>query len=90
MEPPPAPPLADPHATRKAVLDTKPDAIVHQATALAGLIDFRHFDQSFTQTNRLRTEGTDALLAAAEAAGVGRFRRPELRLPSVRTRGRAD
>ncbi len=30
-------------------------------------------DRTFAQTNRLRTEGTDALLAAARAAGVRRF-----------------
>ena len=65
--------LLDPRAVRKAVLDTKPDAIIHQATALTGLSDFKHFDQSFAPTNRLRTEGTDALLAAAREARVGRF-----------------
>jgi nucleoside-diphosphate-sugar epimerase len=34
--------------------------------------DFKHFDRSFHQTNRLRTEGTDALLAAAKEAAVSR------------------
>jgi 2-alkyl-3-oxoalkanoate reductase len=65
--------LLDPRAVGKAVLETKPDAIVHQATALADLRDFKHFDRSFAQTNRLRTEGTDALLAAAREADVRRF-----------------
>jgi len=65
--------LLDPRAVRTAVFDTKPDAIIHQATALAGLRDFRHFDRSFAQTNRLRTDGTDALLAAAQQARVGRL-----------------
>jgi len=65
--------LLDARAVRKAVLDSKPEAIVHQATALADLRDFKHFDRSFAQTNRLRTEGTDALLAAAREAGVRRF-----------------
>ena len=65
--------LLDPPAVRKAVLQTEPDAIVHQATALADLRDFKHFDRSFAQTNRLRTEGTDALLAAGREAGVRRF-----------------
>ena len=37
------------------------------------MTDFKHFDRSFAQTNRLRTEGTDALLAAADEAGVRRF-----------------
>src|ERR671924_188897 len=65
--------LLDPRAVRKAVLESEPDAIVHQATALADLRDFKHFDRTFAQTNRLRTEGTDALLAAAREAGVRRF-----------------
>jgi nucleoside-diphosphate-sugar epimerase len=65
--------LLDPHAVREAVVAARPDAIVHEATALAGLSDFRHFDRSFALTNRLRTEGTDALLAAAREAGVRRF-----------------
>jgi NAD dependent epimerase/dehydratase family enzyme len=33
----------------------------------------KHFDRSFAETNRLRTEGTDALLAAGREAGVQRF-----------------
>ena len=65
--------LLDSRAVRKAIADTTPDAIIHQATALAGLSDFKHFDRSFAQTNRLRTEGTDALLAAAREAGIRRF-----------------
>jgi nucleoside-diphosphate-sugar epimerase len=65
--------LLDPRAVREAVLTAMPDAIVHEATALANISDFKHFDRSFAQTNRLRTEGTDALLAAAREAGVRRF-----------------
>ena len=60
--------LLDAGAVHKAVLASEPEAIVHQATALANLRDFKHFDRSFAQTNRLRTEGTDALLAAAGEA----------------------
>jgi 2-alkyl-3-oxoalkanoate reductase len=65
--------LLDARAVRKAILASEPEAIVHQATALANLRDFKHFDRSFAQTNRLRTEGTDALLAAAREAGVRPF-----------------
>jgi len=65
--------VLDSVAVRRAVVDAKPDAIVHQATALADLSDFKHFDRSFAQTNRLRTEGTDLLLAAAREADVSRF-----------------
>jgi 2-alkyl-3-oxoalkanoate reductase len=65
--------LLDPHAVRQAVDKTGPDAIVHQATALANVRFSKNLDRSFAQTNRLRTEGTDALLAAAAEAGVRRF-----------------
>jgi len=65
--------VLDPAAVERAVVDAKPDAVVHEVTALTGLSDFRHFDRSFAQTNRIRTEGTDALIAAADAAGARRF-----------------
>jgi nucleoside-diphosphate-sugar epimerase len=65
--------LLDAPAVRTAVLDARPDAIVHQATALSGGGFSRKLDRTFAQTNRLRTEGTDALLAAAREAGVSRF-----------------
>jgi 2-alkyl-3-oxoalkanoate reductase len=65
--------VLDSQAVREAVAAAEPDAIVHQATALAGMSDFKHFDRSFALTNRLRTEGTRALLAAASATGVRRF-----------------
>ncbi len=65
--------LLDARAVRKAVLEAAPDAITHQATALADVRFSRKFDRSFAMTNRLRTEGTDALLAAAREAGVRRF-----------------
>ncbi|HVD02982.1 MAG TPA: NAD(P)-dependent oxidoreductase [Candidatus Dormibacteraeota bacterium] len=65
--------LLDASAVRKAVLDATPDAIIHQATALAGGGFSRKLDKTFAQTNRLRTEGTDALLAVAREAGVSRI-----------------
>ena len=57
----------------EAVAAAQPDAIVHQMTAIAGKPDLRHMDRWFATTNRLRTVGTDHLLAAAEAAGVSHF-----------------
>jgi nucleoside-diphosphate-sugar epimerase len=58
----------------EAVAAARPDAIVHQMTALsmthAGKPDFKHPDRWAATTIRLRTEGTDHLLAAAEATGV--------------------
>ena len=65
--------LLDAQAVRRAVLEARPDAIVHQATALANAAFSRHLDKTFAETNRLRTDGTDALLAAARAAEVPRF-----------------
>jgi nucleoside-diphosphate-sugar epimerase len=62
----------DRDAVARAVAEAAPDAIVHQMTALRGLKP-RRMDSTFAQTNRLRTEGTDNLLAAARAAGVERF-----------------
>jgi nucleoside-diphosphate-sugar epimerase len=65
--------LLDPAAVRAAVAGAAPDAIIHQATALAAGGFTRKLDRGFAQTNRLRTEGTDALIAAAREAGVRRF-----------------
>jgi nucleoside-diphosphate-sugar epimerase len=60
-------------AVGEAVARAEPDAIVHQMTALAGKADLRRFDRWFAKTNELRTQGTRHLLAAAQAAGVGRL-----------------
>jgi nucleoside-diphosphate-sugar epimerase len=56
-----------------AVAEAEPQVIVHEATALSGNLDPRHFDRSFALTNRLRTEGTDNLLAAGRAVGIEAF-----------------
>jgi 2-alkyl-3-oxoalkanoate reductase len=65
--------LLDAPAVRQVVLDAAPEAIIHQATALADVRFGRSLDRAFGPTNRLRTEGTDTLLAAAREAGVRRF-----------------
>jgi nucleoside-diphosphate-sugar epimerase len=57
----------------ETVARAAPDAIIHEMTALSSTPDFRHFDRWFALTNRLRTEGTEHLLAAARASGVKRF-----------------
>ena len=51
----------------------RPDAVVHQMTALSGDLDMRRFARTFATTNRLRTEGTGHLLEGARQAGVRRF-----------------
>ena len=54
--------LLDAPAVRRAVLGSRPEAIVHEATALAGERFSRRLDGTFAQTNRLRSEGaSDAL-----------------------------
>jgi len=66
--------ILDREAVEAAIAAARPEVIVHQATALADVGgDFRKFAQEFAPTNRLRTEGTDNLLAAAMASGVRRF-----------------
>ena len=58
----------------EAVAAARPDAIVNEMTALsvahAGKPNLRRPDRYFATTNRLRGEGTDHVLAAAEATGV--------------------
>ena len=59
-------------AVDRAVRASEPEIVIHQLTALAGAQSFKNFDKEFALTNRLRTEGTDHLLEAAQAAGVRR------------------
>lgn len=54
----------------EAVAAAEPDVVVHEMTAIAPSGDLKHMDRWFAVTNRLRTEGTDHILAAAEASGV--------------------
>src|SRR4029077_9320243 len=61
----------DPDQVAKAVGQARPDVIVHELTALAGVM--RYSERDAASTNRLRTEGTDYLLSAGQAAGVRRF-----------------
>ena len=58
----------------EVVATARPEVIVNQMTALspahAGRADPRRMERFFAGTNRLRSEGIDHLLAAADAAGV--------------------
>ena len=63
----------DAKSIRAAVASAKPDVIVHEMTELKDASDLRNFDRSFAGSNRLRTQGTDHLLAAARDTGVKRF-----------------
>jgi nucleoside-diphosphate-sugar epimerase len=64
----------DAAAVGEALALARPEAIVNQMTALsgahAGKPNLRRADRFFATTNRLRSEGIDNLLAAAEATGV--------------------
>ena len=62
----------DPDQVAEAVGRARPDVIVHQLTALAG-VGMRNLKRAAALTNRLRTEGTDHLLSAGQAVGVRRF-----------------
>jgi nucleoside-diphosphate-sugar epimerase len=57
----------------EAIAGVKPDVIVHEMTSLGAANDLRRFEQTFAVTNRLRTEGLDNLLAAAQQAGTPRI-----------------
>ncbi len=57
----------------EAVAEARPDAVIHQLTAIPARIDPRKIERDFALTDRLRTEGTRHLLAAAQAAGVARI-----------------
>ena len=59
-------------ALSQAVRSARPEVIVHEMTALANASDLRHFDRTFAETNRLRTEGLDHLLHAARETGARR------------------
>ena len=67
----------DPESVGQAVAKSRPEVIVHQMTGLsaahAGKPDMRHPNRFFGGTARLRSEGTDHLLAAADASGVSHF-----------------
>jgi nucleoside-diphosphate-sugar epimerase len=66
--------VLDAEAVGRAISEAEPEVVVHEATALSGIGgNFRKFDETFAQTNRLRTEGTDNLLGAALAVGARRF-----------------
>ena len=61
----------DPNQVAEVVGSARPEVIVHQLTALAGVE--RYTERDAAPTNRLRTEGIDNLLSAGQAVGVGRF-----------------
>jgi len=62
----------DPDSVADAVANAEPEVVVHQLTALSGPVTSRNTKRGIAETNRLRTQGTDYLLAAARAVGAGK------------------
>jgi nucleoside-diphosphate-sugar epimerase len=63
----------DPDSVADVVAKAEPEVMVHQLTALNGPMKMRNVKRMAAATNRLRTEGTDHLLAAGRAVGIRRF-----------------
>jgi nucleoside-diphosphate-sugar epimerase len=62
-----------PEAVAQAVAEAEPEVVIHELTSIDTASFSRSTDKMFARTNRLRTEGTDHLLAAARAVGARRF-----------------
>ncbi len=57
----------------QAVVDAKPDVVIHQLSSIPQRIDPKKYDQQFAENDRLRVAGTDNLVEAAVAAGAKRI-----------------
>ncbi len=57
----------------RAVQAARPEVVIHQLTRIPARINPRHIARDLATTNRLRTEGTFALVEAAQAAGARSF-----------------
>ncbi|GIW73409.1 MAG: dTDP-glucose 4,6-dehydratase [Planctomycetota bacterium] len=60
-------------ALARALREARPEAVVHQLTAIPSRVHPRRVAAQLAATNRLRTEGTRNLLQAARAAGARRL-----------------
>jgi nucleoside-diphosphate-sugar epimerase len=63
----------DAAAVHDAVAQARPEAVIHQLTALPSRIDPRKIERDFALNDRLRDEGTRILVGAAQAAGATRI-----------------
>jgi nucleoside-diphosphate-sugar epimerase len=63
----------DADALKAAVAGAAPEVVVHLLTALPPRLDYKAKQDPLAPTNRVRTEGTRNLLAAAKAAGARRI-----------------
>jgi nucleoside-diphosphate-sugar epimerase len=62
----------DADALRAAVIDSRPDVVIHQLTDLPSAPGTAGYENALRRNARLRIEGTRNLMAAAQAAGVKR------------------
>lgn len=63
----------DAAALESAVVEAAPEVVIHELTALPPRLDPKAKDDPLAPTNRLRSEGTRNLIAAAKAAGARRL-----------------
>lgn len=63
----------DAQSVLRAFEALRPDAVIHQLTALPANIRPKRLEVDIGPTNRLRVEGTAHLVAAARAVGAARF-----------------
>jgi len=56
-----------------AVVQARPEVVIHQLTDLPDVLDPAHLADWLTRNSRLRIEGTANLVAAAQAAGTRRL-----------------
>jgi nucleoside-diphosphate-sugar epimerase len=63
----------DSAATMRAVTESAPEVLVHQLTSIPARIDPRRLERDFAVNDRLRSEGTRNLVAAAQACGARRL-----------------
>jgi nucleoside-diphosphate-sugar epimerase len=63
----------DASSVSSAVSAARPEAVIHQLTALPQRIDPRKIGRDFALNDRLRSEGTRILIDAAAAAGASRI-----------------
>jgi len=63
----------DADALKRAVMQARPEIVIHQLTDLPRVFDEAQLAASYPRNARIRTEGTRNLIAAARAAAARRF-----------------
>jgi nucleoside-diphosphate-sugar epimerase len=63
----------DADALKRAVLEARPEVVIHQLTDLLRVFDEAQLAASYPRNARIRTEGTRNLIVAAQAAAARRF-----------------